>query len=174
MIQLKLPIDQGYEKMFSVLPSSFSYSKSFFLSPNSPLFCHSKPSPCQLPLHTPLFPFCLWSLLTCEQQHQAQGKKVWKWGQEVGHLQRESSPECLRDVGPNQAARDGAPGLGYTGSGCSNRRMNVYKQTETEPLLCAMWDIWGRRWAKKHLTSKSFFSWCGQGRPRWFTKWPTI
>ena len=109
-----------------------------FASPNYPPFCHPKPSPCQLPLHTPLFPFCLWSLLTCEQQHQAQGKKVWKWGQEVGHLQRESSPECLRDVVPNQAVKGGAPGPGYTGSGCSNRRRNVYKQREFEPLLCVL------------------------------------
>ena len=31
------------------------------------------------------------SPLTCEQQHQAQGDKVCIGGQEVGHMQRESS-----------------------------------------------------------------------------------
>ena len=36
--------------------------------------------------------------LTCKKQHQAQCKKVCICGQEVRHVQRESSLERLRDV----------------------------------------------------------------------------
>ena len=67
--------------------------------------------------------------LTCKKQHQAQCKKVCICGQEVRHVQRESSLERLRDVVPNQAVKGGAPGPGHTGGACSSRGRNVHRQT---------------------------------------------
>ena len=65
--------------------------------------------------------------LTCKKQHQAQCKKVCICGLEVGHVQRESSLERLRDVVPNQAVKGGTPGPGHTGGACRGR--NVHQKT---------------------------------------------
>ena len=85
------------------------------LHPNSPSTPHSSRSisePC----------------LTCEQQHQDQGKKVWMPGQEVGHIWRESSLERLRDVVPNETVKGDAPGPGLTGGACSSKRTLTDKE----------------------------------------------
>ena len=94
-------------------------SQTLHSSPNPPTipepqaFCTPAPLP-----HPTLADLCL----TCEQQHQDEGKKVYIGRQEVGHMQRESLLEHLRDVVPNQAVKGVAPGSGLTGSRYSSKR----------------------------------------------------
>ena len=79
------PYCQGLKTLVCALPSCLSYLRHFIpalsLPPSgTPRLLYPAPLP-----HPILSDLCL----TCEQQHQDEGKKVYIGGQEVGHMQGE-------------------------------------------------------------------------------------
>ena len=155
------------------------YFKTILSISNPPPFCHIKPFLHQLPLHTLLFPPYCWSLSHLSSAVPGPGQKslhMWPGSKAAAERKFPVMPErCDSQSGCQRCSSRPWP-----------RRQCLQRQKKERSLTNKNWCAIGSKNtdkipvytkslyiqipAKKYKILKSFFSWIGESRPKWFTK----